>query len=387
MTFSFRYFINTACCFGLVLLSPVQAICAETASSEAVESPAVQLAAANELSDSGSYEKAIATYHAVIRNHPFTKEAATAQFQIAQTLQKSGNQSKAFDAYQTLLTKYPQTPDFDKAVAEQIRIANLNLQAKAKPVLGLKLFSPLERTEKMYLTILANAPFGKQAPIAQFNLGLTFERQGKANEAVQAYQKVIDKYPNSDIADDAMYQIGYVYQRLGMTGQSQDLSALITAQQTYEDFLAEYPNSEKAAQARENLKLMGVKSSSDLVKIARYYERTRDLKAAVIYYNDAIRRQPDTTNAEEARTRIQALRSQYGDDALTSGPEHAETGQKAALRRRLQSEVETSALTNYLGPPKRDVIPDELPTPRTRLRTSVQDVKPLPPVEPDLPNP
>ncbi|MEO8205792.1 MAG: outer membrane protein assembly factor BamD [Chthoniobacterales bacterium] len=372
---------------GSVSLLPVLTTHAQmTATVEVGDSAASQLSIADGYAENGANERAIAAYHLVTKNYPFTKEAATAQFRLAQTMQKTANQSKAFDAYQTLLTKYPQTPDFDKAVAEQIRIANQNLQAPAKPILGLNLFSPLERTEKMYLTILANAPFSKQAPIAQFNLGLTYERQGKTNEAIQAYQKVIDKYPTSDIADDAMYQIGYVYQRMGMTGQSQDLSALITAQQTYEDFLAEYPNSEKAAQARENLKLMGVKSSGDLIGIAKYYERTRDFKAAVIYYNDAIRRQPDTKNAEEARTRIQELRSQYGDDALSTGPERAETGAKAALRRRLQSEVETSSLSDYLGPPKRDVVPDELPTPRPRLRTSVQDLKPLPPVEPDLPN-
>ncbi|MEO6847605.1 MAG: outer membrane protein assembly factor BamD [Chthoniobacterales bacterium] len=372
-------------CFGFGLLLPATSTHAQSAREATADSAAALLSEANGYADSGSGDKAAAAYRQVVKSYQFTKEAETAQFRLAQLLQKSGNTKGAFEAYQTLLKKYPQTQYFDKTIAEQIRITNDLLQSKPLILLGMNVFGPWEKVEKMYQTILSNAPYSKQAPIAQFNLGITFEREGKTDEAIKAYQTVIDKYPSSDIADDAMYQIGYVYQRLGMTGRSQDLSALVMAQQTYEDFLAEYPNSEKAAQARENLKNMGLKSASDLTNIAKFYEHSKDYKAAVIYYNDTIRRQPDTKNAEVARTRIQELRSQFGDEALSSGPQHAETGEKAAQRRRLQSEVETSALTNYLGPPKRDVVPDELPTPKPRMRTSVEDVKPLPPVEPALP--
>ena len=81
-----------------------------------------------------------------------------------------------------------------------------------------------------------------------------------------------------------------------------------------------------------------------------------------------------------------------GDDELRAGPERAETGERAAMRRRLQNQVETSAMSNYAGPPVATIVPEELPPPRPRLRTSSRDVRPvggepvnLPPVEPDLP--
>ncbi len=78
----------------------------------------------------------------------------------------------------------------------------------------------------MYESILKNAPYSKHALIAQFNLGLFLERQKSILAASRgAYQQVLDKYPNSDVADDALYQIAYIYMRNGLSGQSQDLSS------------------------------------------------------------------------------------------------------------------------------------------------------------------
>ena len=63
--------------------------------------------------------------------------------------------------------------------------------------------------------------------------------------------------------------------------------------------------------------------------------------------------------------------------------ERAESGEKLALRRRLQAQVETSALSDYSGPPKREIVPDELPVVKQpRLRTDTRDVQPIEPLLP-----
>jgi outer membrane protein assembly factor BamD len=246
-----------------------------------------------------------------------------------------------------------------------------------------------ERAQKMYETILKNAPYSIYAPITQFNLGLAFQRQKAIKQARDAFQLVLDKYPNSDVCDDALYQIAYIYMRLGLTSSSQDLSALVLSKETFEDFLLQYPRSEKAAQARDNLLAIGRAEADNLLTIAKYYDWSKDYKAAIIYYNDVVRKQPKSTDAELAKARIEELRSQFGDDILRVGSERAESGEKLALRRRLQAQVETSALSDYSGPPKRDVVPDELPVVKQpRLRTESRDVvpiEPLQPIEPVLP--
>ncbi len=97
------------------------------------------------------------------------------------------------------------------------------------------------------------------------------------------------------------------------------------------------------------------------MRIAKYYDWSKNYKAAIIYYNDVVRKQPKTADAEFSKTRIEELRGQVGDDALRVGSERAESGEKLALRRRLQAQVETSSLADYSGPSRRDIVPDELP--------------------------
>ncbi len=336
--------------------------------------------------DSGATQQAIAAYKQFIKGSPVSPLASRAQYRIAELLEATGDLSKAFDAYQTLITRYPDTPEFEKSVTKQVLIANEFLAGRKLKFFGMEIVPSTDRAEQMFSSILKNAPFSKNAPIAQFNLGLTYEKQGKLKEASSAYQTVLDKYASSSIADDALYQIGYIYMQVGQSGRSQDLSSLVLAKNTFEDFLLQYPTSEKAAQARDNLAAIGGKESGDLLSIAKFYDRYKNYRAASIYYNDVIRRQPGTEQATFARDRVQALRSDLGDDALRTGPERAETGEKVALRRRLQAQVETPALADYNGPSRRDIVPDELPiVSKPKFRTESRDVRPLPSVEPALP--
>jgi outer membrane protein assembly factor BamD len=393
------FFRNSAPVFLLALAS-VWPVAAQNPGQQGRERPgtsrapqvssaeAEAFAAANNYFEAGQYTSALTAFRGFLKAYPASSLASKAQYRVAESLDAQGNSNKAFDAYQTLVSRYPDTPEFEQAVAQQVVIANQYLQGKRVDFLGMPILPGVERAQQMYEAILKNAPYSKHAPIAQFNLGLSLERQKSIPAARQAYQTVLDKYPNSDVADDALYQIAYIYMRTGLSGQSQDLSSLVLAKETFEDFLLQFPNSEKAPQARDNLAEIGGKESGDLMAIAKYYDWSKDYKAALIYYNDIVRKQPKSADADLAKSRIEELRATVGDDALRVGSERAESGEQLALRRRLQAQVETSSLADYSGPPKRDIVPDELPIVRQpRLRTNVRgDVRPLPaPVEPILP--
>ncbi len=343
--------------------------------------------AAEDLYAAKNYDGALIAYKRFLKTYPRSILASKAQLQVADLLLIQGRWSAAFDAYQKLITSYPNTPEFEGAVARQVLIANSYLDLSRIMVLGYSVPVPgitgAERAQKMYESILKNAPYSIYAPIIQFNLGLAFERQKAIKQARDAYQRVLDKYPNSDVCDDALYQIAYIYMRLGLTSSSQDLSALVLSKETFEDFLLQYPKSEKAPQARDNLATIGRTEAGNLLDIAKYYDWSKNYKAAIVYYNDIIRKQPKSADAETAKTRIEELRSQFGDDILRVGSERAESGEKLALRRRLQAQVETSALSDYSGPPKREIVPDELPVVKQpRLRTEGRDVQPIEPLLP-----
>ncbi|MFZ9932018.1 MAG: tetratricopeptide repeat protein [Chthoniobacterales bacterium] len=333
---------------------------------------------ARDLEAAGSTSRAVSTYRQIVKKYPISPSAPAAQFRVAQLLEESGNLSRAFDAYTDFVGSYPQAPEFDQAANAQLAIADDFMKRRR-----------YERAEEMYTALLSSAPYAKFAPAAQFKLGQSLESRKEYDQAIAAYQVVLDRYSSSDYADDALYQIGYV-QLTEAQSRSQDLSAAIDAKNTFEEFLMEYPDSEKAAQARDNLDRMSGRETSDLYSIAQFYDRNSNFRAAVIYYGELVRRQGGSEQAKLANERIEEIRAEVGDDELRSSPERAETGERAAMRRRLQNQVETSAMSNYAGPPVDDVA-EELPAPRPQLRTSSGDIRTLqpdadlPPVEPDLP--
>ncbi len=334
----------------------------------------------------GNFVQAIKEYRYIAKNYIFAHEAPEAQSLLAALYKRKGDLRRSFDALQVLITRYPETKKFDKSIANQIDIANFYLEKKGSFFTNL-LMSNFETAQHMYEKILASAPFGRYAPLVQFNLGLAYERQGRVQDAVQAYQTLIDKYPNSSVVNNAQYQIGYVHMRVGLGKNSQDLSALSNAQDQFQDYMLQHPDSEHNIQAQKNLTSIGEKESINIYNIARFYDHDRNYKAAYIYYNDVIRRQPASPEAALAKTRVEAIRGTVGDDALRAGPEKAETGKMAAKRRRLKAQVETQALSDYAGPQKQDIIPDELPVAKPQMRTGERNIQPLSPLEPSLPRP
>jgi len=341
---------------------------------------------------SGDTKRAIASYRSLVREYPLARSASASQFRLGELYDSLGNSKRAFDAYQKLLENYPQSREFDRAVDAQVAIADALMDRRR-----------YEQAAEMYTSILGTAPYAKFAPTVQFKLGQAYENNKDYDKAISAYQTILDRYPDSSMAADALYQIGYV-QFTEAEGRSRDLSAAIDAKNTFEEFLYAFPKSEKAAQARENLDTMSGRESFDLLSIAKFYDRTNDYRAAVVYYSDVVRRQPGTPDADLASARIEEIRNTVGEDELRAGSERAETGVRAAMRRRLQNQVQTSSLSNYAGPPVSTLRPpEELPAPRPQLRTSARDVRPqgggsaapspadlpapdLPPVEPDLPS-
>lgn len=349
----------------------------------ATEAAAVELMQKAEGQESsGDLSGAVATYKALVKRHPVSVLAGKAQLRIGRILEAGGEYDDAYNAYATYLTKYPKGEDFESVVESMSKIAKLFLDGEKKKLFGIKVASSMTRAQEMYEGIVKRAPFSKYAPIAQFNVGQALEKEGNYDLALVAYTSCVSRYPNDPIADDAQYQIGYVRMKQYREG-SYDQAGAQKAREAFEDFISRYPDSEKVPQAKENLKLLQGGSTKGVLDIAKFYDKTKQYKAAVIYYNDVIKNSPDSAESSFAKTRIEELRQKYGEDALKAGPERAETGEKAAVRRRLQARVDTVSRPDYVGPPVSMPRPVVAAPGRPRLRTS--PLGPVPAIEPDLP--
>ena len=99
-----------------------------------------------------------------------------------------------------------------------------------------------------------------------------------------------------------------------------------------------------------------------------------------------IKNQPGTPDADYAKGRIDALKEQFGEDALRAGPEKTETGTRALERRKMQAKVDTASRPDYVGPPVTALNQKvETGPSKPKLRTSPGNLGPVPAVEPPLP--
>ncbi len=354
------------------------------AGSQVEGSAAEQMRKAETLESEGKTDAALDAYRALLKRYGGSVLAPKAQLKVGMLLERTRRFDKAYQAYETYLTKYPRADDFDVVVESMFKIGQLFLEGEKRRVLGVPISASMERAQEMFTGIVKRAPFSKWAPLAQFNIGQSLEKQDKFPEAIAAYQQVVARYPNDAIADDALYQIGYVRLREHQGG-SYDPASAQKARESFEDFINRYPDSEKVAQARENLKNVEGKQTQGSLQIAKFYDKTKQYKAAVIYYNDVIRQQPGSPESEIAKARIEALKTQEGEDALRAGPERTETGARATARRRMQARVDTVSRPDYSGPPVKVPEPVETAPTGPKLRTSPSNLGPVPAVEPPLP--
>ncbi len=312
--------------------------------------------------NSGNFGRAIKAYRALVRRYPKDVLAEGAAYRYAVLQEQHGDLLKAAGAYRVVVEGYPKSPHFREAIEAQFRIGELYLNGKKLKLLGIPIKSSMDKAIEIFAAIVRTAPYGKYTARAQFDVGRATEKQGNAESAVTAYTAVVDKFPEDPVAADAQYQIGYLWLKTARSGVN-DAKAVANARIGFQDFLHRYPKSEKAAQARENLRMLEQKQMSNSFQIAKFYDKQKNYRAAVIYYNDVIRQQPGSSQSDRAKKRVAELRAKVGDAALQAPEVTAATAKKPK------------------APPRAEQGESESESPM--MRTSPDDVAPLPPPEAD----
>src|SRR5437762_1233163 len=263
----------------------------------------------------GNYKRAIRAYKSLVKHHPKDKVAPEALYRAAQLEEQEHLYFPAAASFGQFVERYPGSPHFEEAIEAQFRIGEIYLNGKKLKFLGMPIASALDRAVSVFANVVRTAPYGKYTARAQFDIGLAREKQGANDAAIQAYQAVVDKFPNEPIAVDAQYQIGYIWFNSARLG-AKDAAAATNAKTAFEDFLFHYPKSEKATQARANLEILEHKQIANSYKVAKFYDKQKYYRAAVIYYNEVIRQQPGSQESNEAKKRIDQLRAKFGDARL-----------------------------------------------------------------------
>ena len=270
---------------------------------------------AQEAEKNGNIGRAIKAYRTLVKRHPRDTLAPGSLYRMAQLQEQSRQPIKAAQSYIVLVEKFPKSERFDESIEALFRIGEVYLTGRKVKIFGIPLKASTVEAANIFSAIIRTAPYGKYTARATFDLGRAREKQGSNDAALAAYQSVVEKFPNDPLAVDAQYQIGYIWSKAMRSG-TYDPNAAAKAKTGFQDFLYRFPNSEKSAQARENLKRLESKQTSTAFEIAKFYDKQKHYRAAAIYYNDVIRQQPGSREGDRAKKRISELRAKLGDKAL-----------------------------------------------------------------------
>lgn len=106
-----------------------------------------------------------------------------------------------------------------------------------------------EQAVQQFTAFLERFPQHEQAPKALKQLAMIAQQQGDMRAAITHYERLLREYPGSDQADEAQFMIAFIYEEY--------LQDLDQARLAYQRVIDNYPDSELAASARRLLPNVG----------------------------------------------------------------------------------------------------------------------------------
>ena len=100
-----------------------------------------------------------------------------------------------------------------------------------------------------FKTFIERHPEHQKAPEALTKLAALAQQQGRMQEAIGFYRRILTEYNGSDHVDEAQFMIAFIYEEY--------IGDLAKAKMAYQRVIDDYPDSELAANARHLLPNVG----------------------------------------------------------------------------------------------------------------------------------
>jgi len=272
---------------------------------EVKPTPQEQFKVAMQLYELKSYEEAKREFLKLLKNYPKAKEAAESQYYLGRMEEEQKKYYEAFLAYQKVVDKYPFSERVQEIIERQYKIGEIFMSGEKRKALGIAL--PVENPSiEIFTKVIENSTYGPLAPKAQYKLGLVLKELMRYYEAEDAFNKVISNYPDSEWVDAAKYQIAACRQAISR-GPDYDQGAAGEAKDKFEEFVREHPDAILSQAAEKNIREINEKEAESNYKIAVFYEKQKDYKAAKIYYEEVIANYPQSRSAPQAQKKLDEL--------------------------------------------------------------------------------
>lgn len=271
------------------------------------DTPQEQLAYAKSLFEKPDYHKARIEFRKLLRHYKDSHEAAEAQYFLGRCSEEQGDYYKAFRDYRKTLQVYPSTSRFNEILEHMYQMGNYFLSGKKRRLLGGAALIPArDKAVEVFQAVVDEGPFSEYGELAQYKLGLSHLALGEYEQAVSAFQQLIERYPSSALIDDARFQIAQASLK-GTFKPGYDPHPTDQAITELESFVETYPSSPRSAEAISRLGTLRERRAQHEFEVAQFYERRKLYDSAVIYYQEVIDHYAQTSWGPKALDRLQTL--------------------------------------------------------------------------------
>jgi len=254
----------------------------------------------------GKYKKSIKIFKKIIQRNSNYNDLGRIQEQIGISYEYLGRYKKAFEAYEQIFLNYIDYENLEGVVKREYDMAFKLYNDNIKPFPGNDGIDCNKTVLKIFKKVVAHFPFGPYAEdsmLKKIDIFIRIKRYDLLKKDITFFRK---NYENSPFLDEVLFQEGYSYfiRRKKVNYDQTNTDLAITK---FLEYLKLYPYGKFKNKVESYLvELQGVASEQQF-KIAEFYVKNGNSKAACIYFSNIIKDFPDTIWAESAKKELALL--------------------------------------------------------------------------------
>ncbi|WP_315923851.1 outer membrane protein assembly factor BamD [Mesorhizobium sp. SP-1A] len=161
----------------------------------------------------------------------------------------------------------------------------------------------LDEASKKFAAVDRQHPYSEWARKSMVMGAFTNYRQGNYDDAIASAKRYLTLYPSTDEAAYATYIIGLSYYRQ-IKDVTQDQKESRQTVQTMQDLVNRWPDSEYAEDAKAKIRFATDQLAGKEMQVGRYYLERREYLAAVKRFRTVVEQYSNTRQVEEALARL-----------------------------------------------------------------------------------
>ncbi len=269
------------------------------------------------------WKAAIRQNRRILAYYPGTTFAKEADYYLATAYLAQGEYIRADQYLSRYITTQTSPTFFEEAIRKKFEIAKAFDGGGKKHLFNAKVLPKVlparDEALRLYDEVIASLPRDEVAAESLYRKGELLLFFKKYKESVESFQTLIRRFPKHQLAPESFMGIGNVYlQQCAATFP--DPAHLELAEINLRKFRRAFPGEPRITQTEGLISLMKERFAKELFDVGHFYQKTKKVDAAAIYYSTIIVRYPNTKQAKHAEKRLRKLGREIPEPGMVASP-------------------------------------------------------------------